>query len=214
MELSVNTFVSLDGVMQGPGGAAEDTTGGFGRGGWQVPYADQDMGRIVEQDWFAKADAFLLGRTTYQLMYPYWSTVTDPQNQIATALNALPKFVASRSMTEPAAEWRDTTTVVSGDLVEEIRKLKQRPGRELQIHGSWQLARAVHEAGLADVYRLLVFPVAVCAGKRLFDDASTPTSFKVESAETTSAGTMSLTLRPSPFAAGDFIVEDGRESVA
>jgi dihydrofolate reductase len=214
MELSVNTFVSLDGVMQGPGGAAEDTTGGFGRGGWQVPYADQDMGRIVEQDWFAKADAFLLGRTTYQLMYPYWSTVTDPQNQIATALNALPKFVASRSMTEPAAEWRDTTTVVSGDLVEEIRKLKQRPGRELQIHGSWQLARAVHEAGLADVYRLLVFPVAVCAGKRLFDDASTPTSFKVESAETTSAGTMSLTLRPSPFATGDFIVEDGRESVA
>ncbi len=214
MELSVNTFVSLDGVMQGPGGAAEDTTGGFGRGGWQVPYADQDMGRIVEQDWFAKADAFLLGRTTYQLMYPYWSTVTDPQNQIATALNALPKFVASRSMTQPAAEWRDTTTVVSGDLVEEIRKLKQRPGRELQIHGSWQLARAVHEAGLADVYRLLVFPVAVCAGKRLFDDASTPTSFKVESAETTSAGTMSLTLRPSPFATGDFIVEDGRESVA
>ncbi len=147
-------------------------------------------------------------------MYPYWSTVTDPQNQIATALNALPKFVASRSMTQPAAEWRDTTTVVSGDLVEEIRKLKQRPGRELQIHGSWQLARAVHEAGLADVYRLLVFPVAVCAGKRLFDDASTPTSFKVESAETTSAGTMSLTLRPSPFATGDFIVEDGRESVA
>jgi dihydrofolate reductase len=89
------------------------------------------MGRIVEQDWVAKADAFLLGRTTYQLMYPYWSTVTDPQNQMGTALNTLPKFVVSRSMTDAAADWRDTTTIIDGDLVEEIRRLKQRPGREL-----------------------------------------------------------------------------------
>ena len=129
------------------------------------------------------------------------------------ALNALPKFVVSRSMTDAAADWRDTTTIISGDVVEEIRKLKQRPGRELQIHGSWQLARAAHEAGLVDVYRLLVFPVVVCAGKRLFDQASTPASFKVESAETTSAGLISLTLRPSAFAAGDVAVEDGQESV-
>jgi dihydrofolate reductase len=213
MELSVNTFVSLDGVMQGPGGAGEDTSGEFGRGGWLVPYADQEMGRIVEQEWFAKADAFLLGRTTYQLMYPYWSAVTDPQNQTAIALNKLPKFVVSRSMTDPLADWRDTTTIISGDLVEEIRKLKQRPGGELQVHGSWQLARAVHEAGLVDVYRLLVFPVAVCAGKRLFDEASTPASFKVESAETTSAGLTSLEMRPSAFASGDVVVVDGRESV-
>jgi dihydrofolate reductase len=98
MELSVNTFVSLDGVMQGPGGAAEDTSDGFARRAWLVPYADQDMGRIVEQNWVAKADAFLLGRTTYQLMYPYWSAVTDPQNQKGTALNTLPKFVVSKSM--------------------------------------------------------------------------------------------------------------------
>jgi len=213
MELSVNTFVSLDGVMQGPAGADEDTSDGFGRGGWLVPYADQDMGRIVEQDWFAKADAFLLGRTTYQLMYPYWSAVTDPQNQVATALNTLPKFVVSTSMTDGAADWRDTTTVINGDVIEEIRKLKQRPGRELQIHGSWQLARAAHEAGLVDVFRLLVFPVAVCAGKRLFDEASTPASFTVESAETTSAGMTSLTLRPSAFAAGNVAVVNGRESV-
>ena len=213
MELSVNTFVSLDGVMQGPGGAAEDTSGGFSRGGWLVPYADQDMGRIVEQDWVAKADAFLLGRTTYQLMYPYWSTVTDPQNRVATALNTLPKFVVSRSMADAAADWRDTTTIIDGDVIEEIRKLKQRPGRELQIHGSWQVARAAHEAGVIDIYRLLVFPVAVCAGKRLFDEASTPASFKVDSAETTGAGMISLTLRPSAFAAGDVAVEDGRESV-
>jgi dihydrofolate reductase len=98
MELSVNTFVSLDGVMQGPGGAAEDTSDGFARLAWLVPDADQDMGRIVEQNWVAKADAFLLGRTTYQLMYPYWSAVTDPQNQKGTALNTLPKFVVSKSM--------------------------------------------------------------------------------------------------------------------
>jgi dihydrofolate reductase len=213
MELSVNTFVSLDGVMQGPGAAAEDTSGGFGRGGWLVPYADQDMGRIVEQDWVAKADAFLLGRTTYQLMSPYWSAVTDPQNQMGTALNTLPKFVVSKSMTDAAADWRDTTTIIDGDLVEEIRRLKQRPGRELHVHGSWQLARAAHEAGLVDIYRLLVFPVAVGAGKRLFDEASTPVSFKVESAETTGAGAISLAMRPSAFATGEVAVADGREVV-
>ena len=214
MKLSVNTFVSLDGVMQGPGGAGEDTSGGFDRGGWLVPHADQDMGRIVEQEWIAKADAFLLGRTTYQLMYPYWSAVTDPQNQVAKALNTLPKFVVSRSMTDAEDGWRGTTTIINGAVIDEIRMLKKRPGRELQVHGSWQLARAVHEAGLVDVYRLLVFPVAVCAGKRLFDEASTPASFAVESAETTSAGATSLTLHRSAFAVGGLAVEDGRESVA
>jgi dihydrofolate reductase len=213
MELSINIFVSLDGVMQGPGGAAEDTSGGFKRGGWLVPFADQDMGRIVEQDWVRKADAFLLGRTTYQLMYPYWSAVTDPQNRVATALNTLPKFVVSKSMTDAAPDWRDTTTVLSGDVIEEICKLKQQPGRELQVHGSWQLARAVHEAGLVDVYRLLVFPVVVCAGKRLFDQLSTQASFKVESAETTSAGAISLIMRRSAFTAGDVEVHDGQETV-
>jgi dihydrofolate reductase len=171
------------------------------------------MGRIVEQDWAAKADAFLLGRTTYQLMYPYWSAVTDPENQMGTALNTLPKFVVSKSMTDAAADWRDTTTIINGDLVEEIRKLKQRPGRELQVHGSWRLARAAHEAGLVDIYRLLVFPVAVGIGKRLFDEASTPASFKVESADTTGAGAISLAMRPSAFATGDVAVVDGREVV-
>jgi len=99
MELSLNIFVSLDGVMQGPGGADEDTSGGFDRGGWLVPHADEDMGRIVES-WFEKADTILLGRTMYQAMYPYWSTVTDPANAVATALNTLPKYVVSTSLTD------------------------------------------------------------------------------------------------------------------
>jgi dihydrofolate reductase len=166
MELSVNTFVSLDGVMQGPGGVQEDPSNGFERGGWLVPHSD--AGQLDPVDgWFRQADAFLLGRTTFEMMRTYWSQVTDPDNLVATALNTWRKYVVSNTLSDADAAWGNTT-VLRGDVVEQVRRLKEQPGRELQVHGSWRLARTLHDAGLVDTYRLLQFPVVVGEGKRLF----------------------------------------------
>src|SRR5215475_15450270 len=136
MKLTLHTFLTVDGVMQSPGGAEEDTTGGFAYGGWLVPFADQDMGAIVT-GWFEKAEAILVGRATYEAMFPYWSQVTDPGNTAAVTLNAQPKYVVSRTLRDP--KWQ-ATTVLSGDVLEEVTKLKNRPGGQLQVHGSWALA--------------------------------------------------------------------------
>ncbi len=211
MKLSVNTFLSIDGVMQSPGGVDEDHDGGFALGGWLVPHADEDMGRIVT-GWFDRADAILLGRNTYAMMSAFWRTVTDPDNSVATALNNQPKFVASRTLSDADADWPDTT-VLRGDVIEQVRELKQRPGREIQVHGSWQLARALHDAGLVDVYRQIVFPVVLGRGKRLFDENSTHSGFRTLSSELTGAGAISSTLEPVPFRTGDIVVVDGKEVV-
>jgi dihydrofolate reductase len=214
MKLTVNTFLSLDGVMQGPGGKEEDTSGGFELGGWLVPHADEDMGRIVD-GWFAEADAILLGRTTYQLFQPYWEQVTDPDNAVAAALNGLPKYVVSNTLSE--ATWNNTT-LLSGNFLEAIDDLKSSPGRELQVHGSHRLARALHNAGLVDEYRLFVFPVVLGQGKRLFDTGSAPSAFTLAGHKATAAGAVHLTLLPTAFGAGEldvgeFEVRDGREQI-
>jgi dihydrofolate reductase len=204
MLLSVHTFVSLDGVMQGPGAPEEDPSNGFDRGGWVVPFAD-GLGGIVDDDWFAHADAILLGRTTYQLMEPYWSKITDPNDPVATALNGLPKYVVSTTLTPQTATWA-STEVIADDVVGRVTKLKQAPGRELQVHGSWQLAQTLHQAGLVDIYRLLVFPIVIGAGKRLFDDGSRPVSFEVVS-QKPSGSLTALELRPGEFRVGTFLDE-------
>jgi dihydrofolate reductase len=204
MLLSVHTFVSLDGVMQGPGAPEEDPSNGFDRGGWVVPFAD-GLGGIVDDDWFAHADAILLGRTTYQLMEPYWSKITDPNDPVATALNGLPKYVVSTTLTPQTATWA-STEVIADDVVGRVTELKQAPGRELQVHGSWQLAQTLHQAGLVDIYRLLVFPIVIGAGKRLFDDGSRPVSFEVVS-QKPSGSLTALELRPGEFRVGTFLDE-------
>lgn len=211
MLLSVHTFLTLDGVMQGPGAPDEDPSGGFDRGGWLVPHADEDMGRIVD-GWFADADEILLGRTTYRMMQPYWSAVTDP-DPVAVALNTLPKHVVSSTLRDDEADWGDTT-VIRDDVVAAVRSLKDRPGRELQVHGSWRLVRTLHDAGLVDVYRLLYFPVVVGTGKRLFDEGAVPSSYRLVASETTAAGAVAVTLHPVAFGVGEFVVRDGREAVA
>ena len=209
MKLTLHTFLTVDGVMQAPGGAEEDTTGGFAYGGWLVPFADQDMGTIVN-GWFDKADAILLGRNTYEVMFPYWSQVTDPGNIAGVKLNGQPKYVVSSTLRDP--KWQGTT-VLSGDVIEQVTKLKDRPGDELQIHGSCALAQSLHKAGLIDEYRLLVFPVAVGHGKRLFTDAAPATGFTLIDSATTSAGAMYSALTPAPFELGRVEVADGKEVV-
>jgi dihydrofolate reductase len=209
MDLTVHTFLSLDGVMQGPGGAEEDTSNGFDRGGWVVPYADQDFGQIVN-GWFGRADAVLLGRSTYDMMYAFWSQVTDPDDVVAAALNGLPKHVVSTTLTEAA--WRHTT-VIPTDVVDAVSALKDRPGGELQVHGSWQLARTLHDAGLVDEFRLMVFPVVLGSGKRLFADGTSTSAFTLVDHAVTSAGVTYQALRPAEFITGSIDVEDGREVI-
>jgi dihydrofolate reductase len=208
MELVVHTFLTIDGVMQAPGGAEEDTSGGFTRGGWLVPFADEDFGAIVN-GWFANAETILLGRSTYDMMRAYWSQVTDPDNLVAAKLNGLPKYVASSTLHDPA--WNNTT-VLSGDVIEQVRKLKQEPGGELQVHGSCGLARTLHQAGLIDEYRLLVVPVAVGKGKRLFPDDAPATGFTLTDSRVTSRGIVYSALRPAPFEVANVAVVDGRET--
>jgi len=209
MKLTLHTFLTVDGVMQGPGGADEDASGGFTYGGWLVPFADQDMGKIVNR-WFEKADAILLGRNTYDLMFPYWSQVTDPDNTAGVKLNAQPKYVASSTVRDP--KWHNTT-VLSGDVIEQVAELKNRPGDELQVHGSWALAQSLHRAGLIDEYRLLVFPVTVGSGKRLFTDDAPATGFRLTDSATTSTGAVYCALTPAPFEVGTVEVAGGKEVV-
>jgi dihydrofolate reductase len=210
MKLSVNIFVSLDGVVQGPGGPEEDTTGRFTRGGWVVPHVDEDFGRIVDEEWFAHADAILLGRSTFDMMSPYWSQYPHQEELVARALNTFPKYVVSTTLTDEQAGW-GPTTVIRDDVVERIRRIKAQPGRELQVHGSWRLAQTVHNAGLVDIYRLLVFPVVLGSGKRLFDEHTRPTAFRTLSRTPTSAGATHLVLEPTEFTRGEFAIVDGKE---
>ncbi|MFW5418897.1 dihydrofolate reductase family protein [Nocardiopsis sp. CNT-189] len=210
MKLTAHVFVSLDGVMQGPGGPDEDPGGGFDRGGWLVPYVDGDFGRIVD-GWFDRADGILLGRSTYDMMRAYWSRVTDPGDKVAAALNGLPKHLVSTTVTEPG--WQNTAGVISSGVPEAVAALKERPGRELQVHGSRRLLHTLHDAGLVDEYRLLVCPVVLGFGKRLFAEGAAVSAYTLVHSEATGAGMVYQVLRPAPFGTGDIEVEDGREAV-
>jgi dihydrofolate reductase len=210
MKLVVHTFLTLDGVMQAPGGAEEDRSGGFDRGGWLVPFADADMGEIVES-WFARSEAVLIGRSTYESMRAYWSQVTDPANGAATKLNHGPKYVASNTLT--SADWGDTT-VLSGDVLGQVARLREDGSKgELQVHGSAGLAQSLHAAQLVDEYRLLVFPVTVGAGKRLFTLNAPPRGYALSESRITSAGACYQVLVPQAFGVGGLTVQDGKEAV-
>ena len=210
MKLTLHTFLSLDGVMQGPGGPDEDRSGGFAKGGWVVPFADEDFGSVVST-WFAETDEVLQGRTTYDMMRAFWSTVTDPADLVAAKLNTRPKHVVSTTLREPVWEH---TSVIAGDVVAAVGQLKARPGGELQVHGSCGLAHTLHDAGLIDEYRLMIFPVVIGSGKRLFPDGSIPGSFTVVSSTVTSKGAVALNLRPAgSVGVGDIEVVDGKEVI-
>lgn len=192
-EVTLTTFLTLDGVMQAPGAPDEDRDGGFEHGGWLVPYADEDMERFVIEG-FAAAGGFLLGRRTYQIFAAYWPRVTDEDNPIASRLNTLPKYVASRTLEK--AEWHNST-LLTEDVPEKVAELRARPGGQLQIHGSGALARSLMAHGLIDEYRLLVYPVVLGSGKRLFTDGAVPTALELTDTRTTGTGVAIHTYRPT-----------------
>jgi dihydrofolate reductase len=173
-KIVVNAFLTLDGVMQAPGGPDEDPEGGFPHGGWQAPYVDDVMGRVVTEG-FADADGFLLGRKTYDIFANYWPKVTDPNNPIATALNSRPKYVVSRSLERVA--WNNSS-LIRGDVVAELRKLRQQPGRTVHTWGSTDMLQTLLKNELIDEYRLFIFPVVLGSGKRLFGSGTVPVALK------------------------------------
>lgn len=193
MQLTVTTFISVDGVYQGPGGPTEDTRDGFDRGGWLVPHFDEATGEFMDEV-FTKVDAFLLGRRTYEIFAASWPNVTDEDDPVASKLNTLPKFVISTTL--GIADWKNST-VVNGDVIGEIRRLKEQPGRELQVHGSGMLVRSLLEHDLVDELRLLVFPVIVGAGRRLFPEAGAATGLRLVDSRTSGSGTAINVYRPT-----------------
>jgi dihydrofolate reductase len=193
MQITVTTFLSVDGVMQGPGGPDEDRSDGFDRGGWLVPHFDEASGQFMKEV-FDKADAFLLGRRTYEIFAAYWPKMTDPEDPIASRLNRLPKFVVSKRL--HSTDWKPST-IVKGDIPTEVAKIKRTPGRELQVHGSGILVRTLLEHDLVDELRLLVFPVIVGQGRRLFPDAGVATGLGLVDSRTTGSGVTIQAYRPT-----------------
>ena len=206
MRLTMHTFVTLDGVMQAPGGADEDPTGAFEHGGWSFPYGDADFGEAMTS-WFAHADAFLLGRRTYEIFSAHWPAVTDPGNPIAVKLNALPKYVASTTLT--SVDWANSS-LLGADLVAEVRRLRSEPGDELQVHGSGGLAQTLIQHDLVDEYRLLTFPVHLGSGMRLFRDGTQASAMRLLGTQVTAAGVVIARYAPDGAPRhGSFASQDG-----
>jgi dihydrofolate reductase len=193
MQLTVTTFLSVDGVYQGPGGPDEDRRDGFDRGGWLVPHFDEATGQFMDEV-FREVDAFLLGRRTYEIFAASWPNATDPNDRVAKSLNTLPKYVASTTLEDP--QWANST-VLKGDLASAVQELKERDGRELQVHGSGKLAQFLLANDLVDRLNLLVFPVIVGAGRRLFPDSGIATGLTLEESRTTPSGVAISVYRPS-----------------
>ena len=193
MKLVTNTQITVDGVMQANGGNNPELDPGFDRGGWAIPVGDEEsVGYIA--DFYQRADAFLFGRRTFELFAGYWGVRDASENPFSGALNTRPKYVASNTITDPG--WADST-VLSGDLEAAIRDLKARPGGELQVHGSGQLIRWLLERELVDEMTLIVCPVIVGAGTRLFPDSGKDFALELLESRTFPTGITVQTYRPA-----------------
>jgi dihydrofolate reductase len=192
MKLTTTTQVSVDGVMQGPGGPEEDERRVFERGGWA--HFDNEAGTVMDEI-FQRADAFLFGRRTYEIFAGSWGTWDDPgDSPIWTALHTLPKYVASTTLIDP--RWGNTT-VLSGDVAAAIRKLKAKPGRDLQVQGSGALVRWLLDNDLVDEMILFTFPVVVGQGTRLFPDTGPDRALDLVESRATPGGVTIQVYRPA-----------------
>lgn len=188
-QLIVNTFISLDGIMQAPGGPEEDPSGGFDQGGWSFGYWDEAMQEAMGELMGHPFD-LVLGRKTYEIFAAHWPHSDDPG---AAALNGAAKHVASRTLT--SVSWQNSH-LIEGDVVEGVRALKQQDGPELQVHGSADLLQTLMPGGVVDELRLLIFPVVLGRGKRLFEPGTAPGGLELTRSSTSSTGVIMATYRP------------------
>ena len=193
MKLTTVTNVSVDGVMQGLGGPDEDRRGGFERGGWAMPLFDNEAAAFLGQI-YQRADAFLFGRWTYEVFAGSWGMMTDSANPIASALNTRPKYVASNTLADP--RWADTT-VLSGDLAAAVGELKAGQTGELQVHGGGTLIRWLLDNHLVDEIILLIYPVVIGQGTRLFPDSGQDAALELVDSRTTPKGVTIQVYRPT-----------------
>lgn len=197
----VATFTSLDGVMQAPGGPAEDPTGGFAFGGWTFPHFDQELGAAMGEI-FGRPFDLLLGRKTYDIFAAHWPFVTDPNNPIAGLFNRVTKYVASRA--RPTFAWQNSQWL-GADTVAALRKLKGEDGPDLLVQGSSELLQMLWQNALIDEFSVLTFPVVLGKGKRLFGSGTTPTGLKLIKAKVFPTGVIVANYAPDgAVKTGDF----------
>ena len=189
----VNEFMSLDGVVQAPGAADEDTSGGFAHGGWHLRYFE-DVSQQWVLDGILEAGGFLLGRRTWEIFAAYWPDAPEEEQVIAVPLNEKPKYVVSRTLTEPLA-WRNST-LVEGDAAEAVAALKREEGGDLHVIGSTELVRALLEHGLVDELRLMIDPLTLGGGKRIFAADGALRELQLARGEVTSTGAILATYVP------------------
>jgi dihydrofolate reductase len=187
-ELIVNTFLTLDGVMQAPGGPEEDPSGGFEHGGWSFGYWDEQMQGVMGES-MSKPFDLVLGRKTYEIFAAHWPHSDDP---FAEPLNRATKHVASSTLKQ--LEW-ENSKLIEGEVPEGVRALKEEDGPELQVHGSANLIQALLEHGLVDEFRLKIYPLVLGEGKRLFDGGTVPAGLELASSQVSSSGVIMATYR-------------------
>jgi dihydrofolate reductase len=186
-KIIVLTFVSLDGVMQAPGGPEEDTSGNFPYGGWTVPYFDEFLGDVMTEQMGQPFD-LLLGRKTFEIFASYWPY--HPEE--GSGINRATKFVASNTMM--THEW-NKSIFLGGDVVRQIRQLKEGDGADLQVHGSGELIQTLMENDLVDEFWLKIFPITLGKGKRLFDQGTIPAAYTMVDSKTSPSGVIVATLK-------------------
>ena len=185
--LAILTFVTLDGVMQAPGGPEEDTSGDFKLGGWTAGYWDDFLGKIMGEQ-MANPFDLLLGRKTYEIFAAYWPNAKDAQG--ADKLNEAKKYVVSTTLTK--LNWKNST-LITGDTVEGIKNLKHQNGPEIQVHGSSNLIQTILKNDLADELRIKIFPITIGKGKRLFGEGTIPAAFRLLESKISSKGVIVAT---------------------
>jgi len=204
-KLAVITYLSLDGVMQAPGGPAEDPTGGFTHGGWSVNYFDDEMmGQVAEADPYE----LLLGHGTYEIFAAHWPYDEGP---IADRLNGTRKHVASRTLQEPLEG--NNSTLIKGDVAEYVAKLKRQDGPEIQVHGSPGLIQTLLQHDLIDQFRVWIFPLVLGTGKRLFGEGTIPVALKLVDSKVSKTGvTINTYERASDIDVGSFEFDEPTEA--